>query len=149
MFISLYPVVVPCEENSFTLAVIFWFYDESFGLAIVKLLFKLFNISGQHPGLGKESVLLGEVLLHREQVFGQQIFASHSVHPRKVICALVWLHPLQQCRDNGTINKPKIPVFFLVQTRPKVTICCNFVNNLVLGEQYVYYQRIFRKIFVF
>jgi hypothetical protein len=70
MFIGLYPVVVSCEENSFALAVVFRFYNESLSFSIVKLIFKLFYVGGQHPSLRKESELCWEVFLHGEQVFG-------------------------------------------------------------------------------
>jgi len=70
MFIGLYPVVISCEENAFALAVVFRFYNESFSFSIVKLIFKLFYVGGQHPSLRKEFEFCWEILLHGEQVFG-------------------------------------------------------------------------------
>jgi hypothetical protein len=71
MFVNLNPVVVSGEENTLSLAAVFWFYDESLCLPVVELLFERFQVCREHPRPRKKLEFAGEVFLHREQIFSQ------------------------------------------------------------------------------
>jgi len=90
-----HPVIIASEENTFTLTACLWFYNKRFSFADVELLFEGFQIAWQQPSLGEEVILVSEVLLHAQQVFGEQVFAGDNVHTGEVVCPLVELHLLQ------------------------------------------------------
>ena len=70
VFVRLKPLMGPCEEYAAALTTVFRLNNKSFGLPLIKLLFKAFRIAGQKPSFREELEVGCEVLLHSEQVFG-------------------------------------------------------------------------------
>ena len=66
MLVHLDPVVIPCEENAFALATVFWFNDEGLCFSVIELFLEIFYVSRKHPGLWEKLKLSGEILLHRQ-----------------------------------------------------------------------------------
>ena len=134
VLVGLEPVVVARQEYALALTTVFWFNNKCLGPAFVKLLLELFYVPGEYPRIRKEVVVLREVLLHADQVPRQQILAGHSVHAREVVCALVVLHLGQEGREDGSIDKPDVPLFvFRVGARAQIAIGSDLVDNLILS----------------
>jgi hypothetical protein len=66
MLIRLHPITVPGQKDAFTLTAILWLNNKCFGFPLIKLLFKLFNVSRQQPGVWKKVEFFWEVLLHHQ-----------------------------------------------------------------------------------
>jgi hypothetical protein len=58
------PVTVSGQENTPTLALLFWFYDECFSFFLIELFFKGFTILWEDPCLWEEVKFLGHHVLH-------------------------------------------------------------------------------------
>jgi len=133
------PITPSGQKYALALATGLGFYYESLCLPIVELFFERLQISRQQPRLWEEVVVFREVLLHGGQIFGEQILPCQSIHPRKVVCALVNFHLDQKSWDGRPINEPQIPVFFLIYACAHVEGRSNLVDQLILSVQYVHY----------
>lgn len=89
VFVRLKPLMGPREEDATALATVLRFYNKSFGLSLIKLLLETFRIAGQKPSFWEKLEVGLEVLLHPEQMLGQEIFARHRCHAWEVIGPLV------------------------------------------------------------
>ena len=58
------PFIISRQENSISLTVILRFDYKSFGPLAIKLVFKVFSICREHPGLRKEIELIRHGFLH-------------------------------------------------------------------------------------
>lgn len=70
MFSLYQPIIMSCEKYSVALAVIFWFYYESFWPLSVELLFETFGIRWKNPGLWEEIILVWKCFEHHVEVLG-------------------------------------------------------------------------------
>lgn len=92
VLMRLKPLIRAGEEDASALTTVLWLNDKCLGLSFVELLFEALCIAWKQPCLRKELEVCPEVLLHAEQVLGQQILAGHSCHSRKVIGTLICSH---------------------------------------------------------
>ncbi len=115
MLTSLQPVEVTSQKYAFSLAACFWLHDESFGLLLVELSFKVFGILRKKPGLREKPEVLGTYFLYRHKVLSQEILPSQSEHSREVIRPLIHLHFLQESGCNRAVQPVNVPVllFFI------------------------------------
>ena len=85
-------VVSSGEKYSLALTHGFRFNYERFGPSGVKLFFKAFQVSWEHPSLGEKLIFIRVELLHSEQIFGQKVLSSQCIHAWEMVSSLVILH---------------------------------------------------------
>jgi len=92
MFSWCTPIIVSRQENAFTLATVLRFYNKSFCHSLIKLFLETFHLPWEQPGSGEELVIIWEIFLHGEQVFGKAILTGDFKHARKMVGALIGFH---------------------------------------------------------
>lgn len=77
--------------------------------------------------------MLGHCLLHYVQITSQQVLSSQHVHGRQVVCSLVILHLQQESWQDGTVDEPDVPVFFVLHGEAEVCLVGGVLYNFILG----------------
>ena len=73
------------------------------------------------------------LLLHPIEIFGQIIFTMESIHSRKMIDFLMWLHFRQSINCYCTVMPLHIPIFCIIILDFPIQLFSNSLNYFILS----------------
>ena len=126
------PVEISRQKYAFALTASFGFDDESLGFLVVKLLFEGLDITRQQPRFWEECEVFWEIILHGDQILGQEVLTSKCINAWKMISSLISFHLEQQLRHRWPIDEPDIPIFVLVDAGSEIHHLGNLMDQLIL-----------------
>ena len=134
---GLVPFEVAGEEDTLALTARLGLDNEGLCLSLIELFPEGLDVGRKEPSFWKEVVLLWEVLLHGDEVLGEQVLAGQRIHARKMVSSLIAFHLNKESWDRGPVDEPDVPVFVLVDARSKVDLLGHLVDQLILGVGYI------------